>query len=208
MPYIPPEDRLLATFTTVLTNLSLVPVIFSSFRQKKYVHSVIFVFTFFTSLFYHMSEVIVSTHVLGMTGGQWHRIDTVCSILNFQLISLYFADFKDKNIEGAIRWGLLLFALICQEKSPWEVIYTIIPIVAAVLVMVIKLSLERRAPVVNTRRITWAGLFGVIALYFFAVGLDDKNDWLRLNHGMWHTFAGLSLFFALQSKETSRPHAV
>jgi hypothetical protein len=38
------------------------------------------------------------------------------------------------------------------------------------------------------------------AIYFFIKGLDDENDYLRINHGMWHLFIGIAFFYLYQIK--------
>lgn len=58
-----------------------------------------------------------------MTPGNWHRLDNVCAILSFQLLAVHFADIKDVDYRGGLRWALLLLALWCQEKAPWQILY-------------------------------------------------------------------------------------
>jgi hypothetical protein len=43
-------------------------------------------------------------------------------------------------------------------------------------------------------------ILAVVAFYFFKQGLDEDNDYLRLNHGMWHLLIGLSSYFVVSSK--------
>jgi predicted membrane channel-forming protein YqfA (hemolysin III family) len=42
--------------------------------------------------------------------------------------------------------------------------------------------------------------FMAIALFFFVRGLDDDNDYLRFNHGLWHLFVGISFYFLYNVK--------
>jgi predicted membrane channel-forming protein YqfA (hemolysin III family) len=37
-------------------------------------------------------------------------------------------------------------------------------------------------------------LLMIIGLYFFIKGLDDDNDYLKMNHGMWHVFSAIGMF--------------
>ena len=44
---------------------------------------------------------------------------------------------------------------------------------------------------------------------FFKLGLDDENDWCRLNHNLWHFFVALAfIFFAECVDENCHPIAV
>ena len=40
-----------------------------------------------------------------------------------------------------------------------------------------------------------------ISLIFFYKGLDDLNDYLRIWHGLWHVFIGLTSFYLIQIQE-------
>jgi predicted membrane channel-forming protein YqfA (hemolysin III family) len=42
--------------------------------------------------------------------------------------------------------------------------------------------------------------FIVVAFFFFARGLDEDNDYLRLNHGLWHVFSSIAFHFFLSAK--------
>ena len=71
---------------------------------------------------------------------------------------------------------------------------TIIPIVTAAIFCIIWYFVfpERRVQFYKKRFI--AGMiFLAIAILFFVRGLDDDNDWLRLNHTLWHAFGGIGV---------------
>ena len=42
-------------------------------------------------------------------------------------------------------------------------------------------------------------LIGGIGIYFFIKGLNEYDDYLRFNHGMWHLCAGISSLYGFQS---------
>jgi predicted membrane channel-forming protein YqfA (hemolysin III family) len=46
------------------------------------------------------------------------------------------------------------------------------------------------------------GVFAVIGFYFFVTGLDENNDYLRINHGMWHLTAGVFVWNILDAVKT------
>jgi predicted membrane channel-forming protein YqfA (hemolysin III family) len=37
----------------------------------------------------------------------------------------------------------------------------------------------------------------LLAGQFFVNGLKEKNDYLRLNHGFWHMFAGVAHYYGM-----------
>jgi predicted membrane channel-forming protein YqfA (hemolysin III family) len=66
-----------------------------------------------------------------------------------------------------------------------------------------KFSITKRIPSFNHN--VWYGLtLGTIALVFFVRGLDEDNDYLRINHGLWHFFVGLAIYFVYHSKQKGK----
>eukprot|EP01127_Copromyxa_protea_P000679 TRINITY_DN10583_c0_g1_i1.p1 TRINITY_DN10583_c0_g1~~TRINITY_DN10583_c0_g1_i1.p1 ORF type:complete len:208 (-),score=13.48 TRINITY_DN10583_c0_g1_i1:33-623(-) len=195
---MPQNEITLQMIAVVLTNLSFLPVAVLSWKRRNYVLFVIFVMTFITSLMYHFAETLDRrAKFFGMTPGNWHRIDNICAILTFQVLAVDYARIKYSNVREGVRWALLMICLWCQEKGPWDVVYTIIPIVFSFIVMLFNwFFVLKTIPPVGPR--FWMGTsFGLVALFFFYQGLDDDNDWIRLNHGLWHFFAGCSIFSLL-----------
>jgi len=39
----------------------------------------------------------------------------------------------------------------------------------------------------------------IVGVFFLLDGLDDKNDYLRFSHGMWHVFISIFSWFAFNS---------
>eukprot|EP01126_Amoeba_proteus_P016654 TRINITY_DN1777_c0_g1_i7.p1 TRINITY_DN1777_c0_g1~~TRINITY_DN1777_c0_g1_i7.p1 ORF type:complete len:139 (-),score=18.11 TRINITY_DN1777_c0_g1_i7:295-711(-) len=118
-----PDDVVLQLVTVVLTNLAFLPVVWMGWKRKDYTQFVVFLMTFVTSLAYHFAETVKWKRFFGMTPGNWHRLDTVCSILVFQFLALRFTGIRDPSTREGVRWMLLMVCLWCQEKSPWEVIW-------------------------------------------------------------------------------------
>lgn len=85
--------------------------------------------------------------------------------------------------------------------SPWNIVCTIIPILFSLSIVLVKIFLTREFIRVDKKIYSLAALFGVIAGYFFYKGLDDLNDYLRLNHGLWHFFAGIAIYLFYLGKE-------
>lgn len=59
---------------------------------------------------------------------------------------------------------------------------------------------KRRLPVLSSKwYLIGAALALPLALTFFALGLDDNADYLRLKHGMWHVMISLTGFFVVRA---------
>lgn len=70
------------------------------------------------SILYHGSETVGTKsvlpsfgRVLGMTPGNWHRLDNVFSILGFCCLALWFMDNQSHKVEELVRWTLLVICL-------------------------------------------------------------------------------------------------
>lgn len=130
-----------------------------------------------------------------MNAGNWHRLDNVFAILLAQSLFLHFANFDGVFYNDILRWVSLCVCLYFQELSPWNIMCTIIPILFSVAILLCKIYWSKRFISGNRKDVFLASIAGVIAGYFFYKGLDDANDYLRLNHGLWHFFAGIAIYF-------------
>lgn len=70
---------------------------------------------------------------------------------------------------------------------------TVLPIVAWTLALVVSYVVRGRRPRFNRKIYIGLGLL-TVAFAFFARGLDEDNDYLRLNHGLWHLFSSLAFY--------------
>jgi predicted membrane channel-forming protein YqfA (hemolysin III family) len=43
-----------------------------------------------------------------------------------------------------------------------------------------------------------------VGAYFFVKGLDEYDDYLRFNHGIWHMMAAISNYYGLKSTTYER----
>eukprot|EP01125_Pyxidicula_operculata_P010253 TRINITY_DN3379_c0_g1_i1.p1 TRINITY_DN3379_c0_g1~~TRINITY_DN3379_c0_g1_i1.p1 ORF type:complete len:115 (+),score=7.70 TRINITY_DN3379_c0_g1_i1:263-607(+) len=109
----------------------------------------------------------------------WHRLDNIFGILNFQILTLHFSKIDNNSAIETLRWVLLVVTLWCQEKAPWQIEYTIIPVAMGVILMIATwvLPSEWESFTIDGKKAITGFLFGCIAVYFFVKGLDDQNDW-------------------------------
>lgn len=84
--------------------------------------------------------------------------------------------------------------------NPWNIVCTIIPILLALFIVLVKFYVTREFIRIDRKVYSLAAIFALIAGYFFYKGLDDLNDYLRLNHGLWHFFAGIAIYLIYLGK--------
>jgi hypothetical protein len=189
------SEAFLQSLTVVITNGFVFPLIFECIRTENYTESVVGFMTFLTSTLYHLCEAL-NIRIWGMNAGNWHRLDNVFMILSTQglLFWIFFAtDIKqtalwdrpltryqdhskhfahEQRVLNLFRWVSLAFTLTCQEKGPWNVFYTILPIVAAGVVAIFRyvflVPIQYR-PRYNWRIIGMAIVLLGVGIFFFIV---------------------------------------
>ena len=60
----------------------------------------------------------------GMTPGNWHRLDNVFAITTFSILFSFLCQIRDPTLHSSLRWIGLLVGLVCQEKGPWQRIFS------------------------------------------------------------------------------------
>jgi hypothetical protein len=214
------SDRYLMVLTTVVTNSFIWPPTIISFRSGLYAESVTGAMLFITSTMYHIGEIL-NVNIWGMSYGKWHRLDNIFVIVSLQNIFFYlftstsvahirlrqnqqyytvederFTSREKGRLEFA-RWIALAHTILCQEKLPWVEFYTMIPILFVLIYTVCRyllLPIHYR-PRYSRKNLIIGGVIFSVGIFFFVLGLDNKNDYLRIKHGLWHLFGGISLIF-------------
>ncbi len=104
-----------------------------------------------------------------------------------------------------VRWLSNAFVIFCQEKAPWQVPYTVLPILLMATYSFVQLwrTPARYRPRFNRKKLLGGLLFVLLGLIFFVRGLDDDNDYLKMNHGLWHSLAGIGCLCLLSGKQDS-----
>lgn len=193
------DTQTLTVISTVITNIPGFPLSYTFWREQEYSTAICGFSLAITSMLYHIGDVlkINDPHTLFMmNAGQWHRLDNVFAILIFNFLNMKLLLKLNQKQEEFARWIILAFTLWCQEKSPWEVIYTIIPILVPMFIMIfVNIFNPKMRPNYQKKNLLKGTILLIIAIYFFIKGLDDENDWIRLNHGLWHTFGSFSFYY-------------
>ncbi len=110
-------------------------------------------------------------------------------------------------------YSTLMISLLTQEKDPWNITYTFLPMVIfEVLSIALRAYYWRKVEVkYNFKRLIASIIILVVAGQFFINGLDEKKDYLRFNHGLWHMFAGVAHYFGMNCtswKDSGSNHVV
>ncbi|KAL0490385.1 CA4 [Acrasis kona] len=226
------SKQFLQSLTVVVTNGFIAPLIIECYHAEHYTEVVIGFMTFLTSVCYHVCEAL-RMRIWDMNDGNWHRLDNVFIVLSAQNL-LYYIFFaleardtaiwdnpeemknhekehlehfkKEERVHNLFRWVGLAFCLTCQEKAPWKIFYTILPIAlpgaCAMLRMVILVPRQYKP------RYNWRAMFTAMALLgigviFFVFGLDEKKDYLRIYHGLWHVFGAFGFYAFFHCKNPS-----
>eukprot|EP00771_Trimastix_marina_P000577 gnl/Trimastix_PCT/1596.p1 GENE.gnl/Trimastix_PCT/1596~~gnl/Trimastix_PCT/1596.p1 ORF type:complete len:222 (+),score=2.62 gnl/Trimastix_PCT/1596:58-723(+) len=193
-------EQKLQIFTTVATNLGALLPISYTLRCCLPFETLCGVFTMMVSIMYHLCECL-GILVLEMNDGQWHRLDNVGAILSWGSLCLHMCQlYHRRNLLDTFRWCFLFFTLWCQERGPWEIQFTLIPILCMFALFLIRLMFFSRDNMAWCHyQLIWGAIFLVPTCICFARGLDDDHDWIRLWHGLWHFFASLCMYFFISS---------
>eukprot|EP01061_Rhynchopus_euleeides_P041776 TRINITY_DN73040_c0_g1_i1.p1 TRINITY_DN73040_c0_g1~~TRINITY_DN73040_c0_g1_i1.p1 ORF type:complete len:243 (+),score=71.03 TRINITY_DN73040_c0_g1_i1:62-730(+) len=197
------NEKILQLLIVAGTNAAGIPCAVRCFRHACFFEMWMGAGAVAVSVLYHTAEVWRQP-LLGMTDGQWHRLDNVFAIMSFVSLMLFLMDNKNRAFDDFLRWGFIVLVTWAQERGPWILFYTVAPVVLAALLClgkyVVTLSLPTYLKLPEQRRIFRnATATLAVSLYFFYKGLDETQDYLRLHHGLWHFFCSIAFYqyFAL-----------
>ena len=192
-------ERIIMGTLNSLSNLAILPTILLIYHQKDIFSYYIGYFSMIVSIMYHFCESLDVIIILEQL--KWHELDNIGAIYSFSQMTLPLTiKNSDLNYRYKKNYIFFFFLLFIQQRGPWKLINTILPIIIDFVYSFI-LIIKYGKPVYNTSTIRKACLFMLIALYFFYKGLDDLNDYLRIWHALWHFFIGITSFYFLQIQE-------
>ncbi|GAM23954.1 hypothetical protein SAMD00019534_071290, partial [Acytostelium subglobosum LB1] len=197
-------ERMMTAVIAFTTNLSCIPLGYECIRRGHAYEAVIGAACAISSMMYHVGEIYEKTawfQMSGLNADKWHRLDNIFTILSFQAMMFYLMEYNHPQIVDLLRWVFLVFTLYCQMRDPWNLLFTILPILLSVFLLVCTHIYKRRVPEwLKTRHFMYGVGTLLVAAFFFARGLDDENDYLRINHGIWHLLVGFAFWFIFQSR--------
>ena len=183
--------------------ISMIPVVNSARNRDMWNICVMSLATLITSVCYHYTEVCMCT-VMGMNDGKWHRLDNIFIICTVQMYVIYVltGSSSDRNERSPLELLAFSVALVCQEIAPWDVRFTVFPILVAVLLSLIYTKGRVRSlPHASGLKVL---LYTIPTVWCFHMGLDDEQDYLRLYHYGWHV--GVSLLANSVIPEQQKKH--
>mmetsp|Transcript_54666 Transcript_54666/g.62676 ORF Transcript_54666/g.62676 Transcript_54666/m.62676 type:complete len:250 (-) Transcript_54666:112-861(-) len=193
------------TLVTAITNFLTIPSLTLLFKRASDKRHPTLMFPFFigiltliSSFMYHFTESI-QVDVIFLDSGNWHKVDNVGAIVCFQNLAIFLMDNKNRLADEILQYTGLMITLLAQEKAPWEIEFTVIPILLAWICYLGKAAYNRQFPTYNKKMLRRGLLMMGIAIFCFIQGLNEFTDFLRIWHGLWHSFVAFSAFYLWQS---------
>ncbi|KAG5508126.1 hypothetical protein JKF63_05378 [Porcisia hertigi] len=188
------ESPAILFVTTVLSHLTMVPMPYFFYKRNYIFEFCCSLFGLLVSFMYHTTESFNTT--IFLSDMQWHRLDNIGIISLMGIWDVYLCCFQNPFVEMSCKCFCIFFTLIVQEKHPWDVRFTVAPILLFNLFPVVKhCIIDKRFPLVDRRQLIIGSIFLGLGIFFFALGLNDSADPYRMYHGAWHFFIGLGGFF-------------
>jgi len=193
------SERIIMGTLNSLSNLAILPTIFLIFHQKDIFSYYIGCFSMLVSIMYHFCESFDIVIILEQL--KWHELDNIGAIYSFSQMTLPLTKKnKDLNYKYKKNYIFFFFLLFIQQRGPWELINTILPLIIDFSYAFFLMS-KYGMPKYNKSTFQQACVFMIISLFFFYKGLDDLNDYLRIWHAIWHFFVGITSFYFMQIQE-------
>ncbi len=192
-------ERIIMAIINSLSNLPIAPTIFLIHYNKDIFSYYLGYFSMIVSIMYHLCESLDIKIFLEQL--KWHELDNIGAMYAFSQMSLPLTKLN-KNLDYKTKKNYLFFFLILlfQQRGPWVLTNTVLPLVLDFSLAIIQIIIYG-LPEYNKKTMLHAGMFMCISLIFFYIGLDDLNDYLRIWHGLWHVFIGMTSFYLIQIQE-------
>lgn len=117
---------------------------------------------------------------------------------------VFISNIRNPLLEMCYKYTTLFLTIILQQPHPWDIRFTVTPILLFSLIPTIQhCFLQRSLPAVHGKYFFYGTIFTLLAMPFFILGMDDKHDPYRVYHGLWHCCGGFaSLFYWLMMKRS------
>lgn len=156
-----------------------------------------------SSVLYHLCEVLGCQLYMGEE--EWHRLDNVFVIAGLGIYILHLSG--NAHSRQSIYFTLVV-SILSQEKDAWNIYYTFGPMVFFELqAIALRVYYWRKVEVTyNFNRLLASIMILLVAGQFFINGLHRQSDYLRINHGLWHFFAGIAHYFGITCTTYKHKH--
>ena len=193
------KERVIMAIITGMSNISSIPVTLLTYKQKNHFVFMMAVFSMLTSVFYHICESLDIVIVLKQL--KWHELDNIGAICSLNSLILVLTQYhRDIEKQNYLNYFSIFIALTIQQRGPWELINTLLPIFLFLGIAVFD-WVKNGIPKFNYEVMGYGGFFLMGAIAMFAKGLDDGNDYLRIYHSLWHVLIGVSTFYLWQLQD-------
>lgn len=193
------KERVVMAIITGMSNISSIPVTLLTYKQKNHFVFMMAVFSMLTSVFYHICESLDIVIVLKQL--KWHELDNIGAICSLNSLILVLTQYhRDIEKQNYLNYFSIFIALTIQQRGPWELINTLLPIFLFLGIAVFD-WVKNGIPKFNYEVMGYGGFFLMGAIAMFAKGLDDGNDYLRIYHSLWHVLIGVSTFYLWQLQD-------
>ncbi|KPA73125.1 hypothetical protein ABB37_10105 [Leptomonas pyrrhocoris] len=188
------ESHWILFTTTVLSHLTMLPMPYFFYRRGYVFEFCVSLFALLVSFLYHSSESFGTA--LFLTEKEWHRLDNIGVVSIMGMWDVYLCCLQNTFVDTCCKCFCVFLTLVLQQKHPWDVRFTMAPIILFSVFPIVKYCfIERRLPPVNVRQLFLGIAFACVAIPFFILGLNDHADPYRVYHGGWHFFMGIGSFF-------------
>lgn len=201
MPGHDDDDPYIGTVVTIISLAAGLPSVKAVYDQRRYFDAAMGILLFFSSVLYHLSDTW-NTNALFLSELQWHKLDNIGVLNVFATTLINLSDFEKESTSETWRWVSLFFVLIVQEKDPWDLKWTVVPLIAFFLMPIIKFSWNYVVHGASLKpnyvwKHFWLGSVFLIGLGLpcFVLGLDDDKDPYRIFHFLWHFFGAVSAYY-------------
>ena len=188
----PPQgrrERRIQMYASIASHIAMLPGFWTGWRNGRYTECVIGFAGVLISFVYHCLDTI-GGEFADMSALQWHRLDNVASQITFVGVAIVLMQNTDARTDEIIRWAFAFMIIVLQERAPWQVVWTILPIALAGAACCARWVGLRQTPILVPWALRASGVAGAVAVICFYRGLDDRNDYARLWHSGWHVSVG------------------
>merc|ERR1719242_2199286 len=125
-------------FITGASNLPAIIPLLTVMEAQSAFHNFIGWFTMIISFCYHCCEALPS-QVFYLHEGNWHRLDNIGAITSMTLLMIYLMDISHyPRLRAFFELFQFGVTLLLQERAPWNLENTLVPILFWLIVCLIK----------------------------------------------------------------------
>lgn len=138
----------------------------------------------------------------GMHWIQWQKIMSILTVtVGCSLLTLLLQN-DNREVDGMLNAVYCSTSLILFERDVWSLENTTFPFAMGLCLWLGKCMTQKKGPKLNARWFIAALVTWIAAIVFFYVSYHNEQQWysiIRPLHHIWHSLAGLGLFFTLRA---------